>query len=234
MARPRLPNEHRDLSVHRVDHFRKDVERPGGAIECSSAVIRDDDRLRTVLERAQYFYYRYNIKGIRLWVTIFEAPAHPAPPEFVPHRIALLGELLPYGTFRTMLGKVALHPEHGSLEPRPRNVALPADAKLVYYKDGRTASVSLVDFPDGRSIRTNGKSDGGINLNGAPLSDETTMTLTAVLPLAINPGARRVAVIGMGPAYVVVALMYVAAFLLSLGVARTPRPAGTRRAGPRP
>jgi predicted membrane-bound spermidine synthase len=72
------------------------------------------------------------------------------------------------------------------------------DAKLVYYKDGRTASVSLVDFPDGRSIRTNGKSDGGVSLNGPPLSDETTMTLTAVLPLAFKPDARRVAVIGIG------------------------------------
>jgi spermidine synthase len=74
----------------------------------------------------------------------------------------------------------------------------PQDAKLIYYRDGRTASVSVVDFPDGRSIRTNGKSDGGINFNGPPLSDETTMTLTAVLPLAIKPEARRVAVIGIG------------------------------------
>lgn len=74
----------------------------------------------------------------------------------------------------------------------------PQDAKLIYYKDGRTASVSVVDFLGGRSIRTNGKSDGGVNLNGPPVSDETTMTLTAVLPLAIKPDARRVAVIGIG------------------------------------
>jgi predicted membrane-bound spermidine synthase len=74
----------------------------------------------------------------------------------------------------------------------------PRDVKVLYYRDGRTASVSLVDFPDGRSIRTNGKSDGGVNLNGPPLSDETTMTLTAALPLAIKPEARRVAVIGIG------------------------------------
>ena len=72
------------------------------------------------------------------------------------------------------------------------------DAKILYYKDGRTASVSLVEFSDGLSIRTNGKSDGGVNLKGPPISDETTMTLTAVLPLAIKPEARRVAVIGIG------------------------------------
>jgi len=74
----------------------------------------------------------------------------------------------------------------------------PQDAKLLFYRDGRTASVSLVDFSDGRSIRTNGKSDGGVNMNGPPLSDETTMTLTAVLPLAVKPEAKRVAVIGIG------------------------------------
>jgi predicted MFS family arabinose efflux permease len=37
-------------------------------------------------------------------------------------------------------------------------------------------------------------------------------------------GTAGVALIGMGPAYAVVTAMYVAAFLLSLGVARTPRP----------
>jgi predicted membrane-bound spermidine synthase len=72
------------------------------------------------------------------------------------------------------------------------------DAKVFYYKDGRTASVSLVEFADGLSIRTNGKSDGGVNIKGPPLSDETTMTLTAALPLAIKPETRTVAVIGIG------------------------------------
>ena len=72
------------------------------------------------------------------------------------------------------------------------------DAHVLFHRDGRTASVSLVDFSDGRSIRTNGKSDGGVNLNGPPLSDETTMTLTAALPLAVRPEAKRVAVIGIG------------------------------------
>lgn len=72
------------------------------------------------------------------------------------------------------------------------------ETKILYYKDGRTASVSLVDFPDGRSIRTNGKSDGGVNMRGGKLVDETTMTLTGALPLAIHPQARRVAVIGLG------------------------------------
>ena len=43
-------------------------------------------------------------------------------------------------------------------------------------------------------------------------------------------GAGGVALIGMGPAYVVVTMMYAAAFLLSLGVAR--RPAGASKRAP--
>jgi len=72
------------------------------------------------------------------------------------------------------------------------------DASILYYKDGRTASVSLVDFSEGRSIRTNGKSDGGVNMVGGRLVDEMTMVLTGALPLALKPDARRVAVIGIG------------------------------------
>ncbi|MCC6611129.1 MAG: spermidine synthase [Burkholderiales bacterium] len=74
-----------------------------------------------------------------------------------------------------------------------------ADAGLVFYRDGKTASVSLLDFPEGLSLRTNGKSDGAINLRPGPrISDEITMVLTAALPLAYVPDARRAAVIGMG------------------------------------
>lgn len=72
------------------------------------------------------------------------------------------------------------------------------DSSILYYKDGQTASVSLVDFSEGRSIRTNGKSDGGVNMRGGRLLDELTMTLTGALPLSIKPEARRVAVIGIG------------------------------------
>ncbi len=73
------------------------------------------------------------------------------------------------------------------------------DAKLIYYKDGKTTSVSLMDFEEGRSLRTNGKSDGAINMGkGAIISDEITMTLTGALPLAFRPDARVAAVIGVG------------------------------------
>lgn len=73
------------------------------------------------------------------------------------------------------------------------------DAELKYYRDGKTTSVSLMQFREGLSLRTNGKSDGAINLeDGARISDEVTMVLTAALPLAIKPDAKRAAIIGIG------------------------------------
>src|SRR5258705_6245820 len=57
-----------------------------------------------------------------------------------------------------------------------------------------------MDFGTDRSLRTNGKSDGAINMdpNGARVSDEITMTLTAAIPLAYRPDATSAAVIGIG------------------------------------
>jgi len=74
------------------------------------------------------------------------------------------------------------------------------EATLLSHRDGKTATVSLVDFGTDRSLRTNGKSDGAINMDpaGPRISDELTMTLTGALPLAVRPDARRVAVIGIG------------------------------------
>jgi predicted membrane-bound spermidine synthase len=73
------------------------------------------------------------------------------------------------------------------------------DAELKYYRDGKTTSVSLMQFREGLSLRTNGKSDGAINLEeGARISDEVTMVLTAAIPLAHKPDAKRAAIIGIG------------------------------------
>ena len=74
------------------------------------------------------------------------------------------------------------------------------DATMLMYRDGKTTTVSLMDFGTDRSLRTNGKSDGAINMNpeGARVSDEVTMTLTAALPLAYRPDAQTAAVIGIG------------------------------------
>ena len=73
------------------------------------------------------------------------------------------------------------------------------DAELKFYRDGKTTSVSLMQFREGLSLRTNGKSDGAINLEDGPrISDEVTMVLTAAVPLAHKPDAKTAAIIGIG------------------------------------
>jgi spermidine synthase len=77
------------------------------------------------------------------------------------------------------------------------------DARILYHKDGKTATVSAVLTNDGViSIRTNGKVDAGIRMRSRPLNDtfpdESTMVLLAMLPLAMNPQATEAAIIGFG------------------------------------
>jgi spermidine synthase len=74
------------------------------------------------------------------------------------------------------------------------------DARILFAKDGKTATVHLVQYPEATSLRTNGKSDGSIVMDPAAArgSDEITMVLTAAIPLALNPDIRRAAVIGIG------------------------------------
>src|SRR5262249_23765561 len=82
---------------------------------------------------------------------------------------------------------------HGALTRR-------REAPMLKHRDGKTTTVSLMDFGTDRSLRTNGKSDGAINMDpaGARISDEVTMTLTAAIPLAYRPDAVTAAVIGIG------------------------------------
>jgi spermidine synthase len=79
-------------------------------------------------------------------------------------------------------------------------LAASRDAQILYRKDGKTATVHLVKYPEAVSLRTNGKSDGSINLDrdGVRGSDEITMVLTGALPLALKPEAKSAAVIGIG------------------------------------
>ena len=73
------------------------------------------------------------------------------------------------------------------------------DVKILFNKDGKTATVHLVLYPDATSIRTNGKSDGSIYAPSARRgTDEITMVLTAALPLSLKPDAKHAAVIGIG------------------------------------
>ena len=92
---------------------------------------------------------------------------------------------------------------------RHGDLSTSADAKILYNRDGKTATVHLVRYGDATSIRTNGKSDGSINLDrdGPRGSDEITMVLTGALPLALKPEARTAAVIGIGTGLTMHALL---------------------------
>jgi len=77
-------------------------------------------------------------------------------------------------------------------------------ARMLYFKDGQTATVSVfeTDRGDGptRSIATNGKVDAGltVQLAQAPSGDESTMVLLGALPLALGTSFDRIGVIGFG------------------------------------
>jgi hypothetical protein len=94
---------------------------------------------------------------------------------------------------------------------RSRSLPKPGLDSVLFYKDGRTATVSaLRTIPTGAAyIATNGKPDASVS--GDWLfperrskqrrqvgGDETTQILAGVIPLAYHPGARHAAVIGHG------------------------------------
>jgi predicted membrane-bound spermidine synthase len=83
---------------------------------------------------------------------------------------------------------------------RHGELAASRDAEILFSRDGKTATVHLVKYPEAVSLRTNGKSDGSINLEpgGTRGTDEITMVLTGALPLALRPQIRSAAVIGIG------------------------------------
>jgi predicted membrane-bound spermidine synthase len=80
-----------------------------------------------------------------------------------------------------------------------------ANTKVLFHRDGKTASVDLLQSANNEthrnvSILTNGKPDASVNMisQGPPAPDESTMILAGALPLAVHPGARNAAVIGFG------------------------------------
>ena len=74
-----------------------------------------------------------------------------------------------------------------------------ARTKVLYFKDGKTATISLVDVGGMVSIATNGKPDAAIKMVGEVAApDEVTMVMAAALPIALHPNPARVANIGIG------------------------------------
>ncbi|OFK86137.1 MULTISPECIES: fused MFS/spermidine synthase [unclassified Eikenella] len=82
---------------------------------------------------------------------------------------------------------------------RTGNVVL-QDGRVLFYRDGKTASISVVERHGGKSIAiaTNGKPDAGIVMQGTPSPDEPTMILAAALPLSMHNKPEEIGVIGFG------------------------------------
>lgn len=74
-----------------------------------------------------------------------------------------------------------------------------ANPRLLFYRDGKTASVSVVQLGGShRLIATNGKPDAALTSRGRPAVDEPTMVLAAALPLAAHDSPEEIGVIGFG------------------------------------
>ena len=69
---------------------------------------------------------------------------------------------------------------------------------ILFHRDGKTASIDVVQNNRQRAILTNGKTDAAISEGMPPNKDEPTMMLASAIPLAMHPAPRTVGVIGMG------------------------------------
>jgi spermidine synthase len=78
--------------------------------------------------------------------------------------------------------------------------ALSSDYEMLFYEDGKTASISLYrDKSGGRTLATNGKPDGRIVPFGQPPSgDDVTTMMLGAMGMAFHPEARTAANIGLG------------------------------------
>jgi predicted membrane-bound spermidine synthase len=107
----------------------------------------------------------------------------------------------------TSVAAFALIAVFGGLDPqrlvsgvyRSGLARLPAANKVIYLRDGQTATITLQEYAGRVTIATNGKPDAGIQMGpGEAAQDEPTMVLAAAISLSLNPGATRVANIGFG------------------------------------
>ena len=82
---------------------------------------------------------------------------------------------------------------------RTGSATLPEGASVAYLRDGKTATISLVEKAGTVTIATNGKPDASIQMGpGEATVDESTMVLAAAIPLSMHPRPARVANIGFG------------------------------------
>ena len=124
-------------------------------------------------------------------------------PGFVPiHTLAVMGSLV---IIAGLVHVVHLDPQkmaQGVFLRRENTLEL-EELDLVYYRDGKTATITLHHGKDKSfgTIATNGKPEAGLTLAPPPHKpsrDELTMMMAAAVPLSLYPDARTVANIGFG------------------------------------
>src|SRR5258706_375172 len=84
---------------------------------------------------------------------------------------------------------------------RTGQARLAPNDKIAFHRDGKTATVDVLESRGTRAIRTNGKTDAALSIDpkGPASGDEYTMVMLSALPLAHHPDARTAPVIGLGP-----------------------------------
>jgi spermidine synthase len=117
-----------------------------------------------------------------------------------PSRIAAAAMAVAAAVFGFVVFVVNLDPaKMASGVYRTGSAGLPDGATVTYLRDGKTATISLVELGGTVTIATNGKPDAGIQVGpGQATVDESTMVLAAAIPLSMHPHPARVANIGFG------------------------------------
>lgn len=76
------------------------------------------------------------------------------------------------------------------------------NSEVIYHRDGKTATVSVIRYETSLTLSTNGKADASIGTTpdpqGAGNGDHQTQVLLGAIPVAVRPDARTAAVIGFG------------------------------------
>jgi hypothetical protein len=115
-------------------------------------------------------------------------------------RISIVAMAAAIGIFGFLVFVVDLDPvKMASGVYRTGSAGLPDGARVTFLRDGKMATISLVELAGQVTIATNGKPDASIQMGpGDATVDESTMVLAAAIPLSMHAHPARVANIGFG------------------------------------
>jgi len=151
-----IPGDHFEAISDRPfdEHAQRWVDHMNRRLYLVTDPARFKKRLTTILADMQARFPDLGIHGLRHYVTLFVAPAYPAPAHFEPHQLAVMGELDARGRFRSVLGTL----DGDGVTLRPQNVDTAA-ARLVVYTDDSPVPRELPTTRDGDRFTT-GRIDG--------------------------------------------------------------------------